>query len=207
MAPTRLELRRQPVTFTFVMVTLCVNLKRHVTAIAASISTLVLLSGMSVAEPAGPDLLDKLRAASAQDAPRVVREIEAVWSRSGSAAMDLLLKRGRDAMREDDFKTAIDHLTALTDHAPEFAEGYHARAEAYFRAELYGPALDDLETALALDPQHFKAIFGLATLFQEFGHTRNAEKLFRQVLSYHPHHENAQKALEHLKRDGIGREL
>ena len=189
------------------MVITRVNLKHHVTALAAPFSAFVLLCGMSVAEPAGPELLDKLRAASEDDAPRVVREIEAVWARSGSATIDLLLKRGREALREQDFKTAIDHLTALTDHAPDFAEGFHARAEAYFRADLYGPALDDLETTLALDPQHFNAIFGLATMMQEFGKPRQAARLYRQVLDFHPHHENAARALDYLKRDGIGREL
>jgi len=207
MAPSRLELRRQPVTFTFVMVLNSVNLKRHVTAIAASIGAWVLLCGPSAAEPAPRALLDELRAASEQDAPRILREVQTTWSRSGSAAMDLLLKRGRDAMAEQDYQTAIEHLTALTDHAPQFAEGFHARAEAYFRAELFGPALDDLESALALDPQHFNAIFGLATLFQEFGDSRRAAQLFRQVIAFHPHHQNALKALEYLKRDGIGREL
>lgn len=121
--------------------------------------------------------------------------------------MDLLLKRGRDAIAEEDYGTAIEHLTALTDHAPQFAEGFHARAEAYFRADLYGPALDDLELALALDPTHFNAIFGLAAMFQQFGDTRRAAVLYRQVLEYHPHHETAQRALDTLKRDGIGREL
>jgi len=207
MAPTRLELRRQPVTFTFVMVLHSVNLKHHVAAIAAPIAGIVLLCGMAAAEPVPPELLEKLRTAPQGEAGTIVREIETTWARSGSAAMDLLLKRGRDALRAKDYKTAIDHLTALTDHAPEFAEGYHARAEAYFRAELYGPALDDLETTLALNPQHFHAIFGLATMMQEFGKSRQAAALYRQVLSYHPHHENALKALEYLKRDGIGREL
>ncbi len=110
-------------------------------------------------------------------------------------------------MAKGDFDLAIDHFTALTDHAPGFAEGFHARATAYFRAELYGPAVDDLETALSLNPDNFNAIFGLGTLFEEFGRTRRAADLYRRVLALHPHHENATKALESLRRDGIGRTL
>ena len=203
MAATRLELRRQPVTFTFVMCFFSVNLKRHLTAIAAT----VLLSGISVAEPAPPELMDKLRDAAPAEAARVAREVETVWARSGSAAMDLLLKRGRDALEAQDYPLAIEHFTALTDHAPEFAEGYNARAEAYFRADLYGPALDDLEMALSLNPDNFNAIFGLAVMQQEFGNLRKAAELYRRVLVIHPNHENAQKALDYLKRDGIGREI
>lgn len=180
-----------------------VNLKRHLAALGAT----VLLCGTGFAEPAPPELLDKLKNATEAEAPRVVSEIEIAWSRSGSAAMDLLLKRGREALQEEDFPLAIEHLTALTDHAPDFAEGYHARAEAYFRADLYGPALDDLEMTLALDPTHFDAIFGLGVMMQEFGDLRRAAQLFRRVMVLHPHHENARAALDRMKRDGIGREL
>lgn len=167
----------------------------------------VLLCGTGFAEPAPQELLDKLKNATGAEAPRVAKEIELVWSRSGSAAMDLLLRRGREAMEEGDFDLAIDHLTALTDHAPGFAEGFHARAEAFFRSELYGPALDDLEMTLALNPLHFDAMFGLGTMFQEFGDLRKAADLFRRVLDLHPNHTNAAEALDRLKRDGIGREL
>lgn len=182
---------------------LTVNLKRHLTALAGS----VLLCSTAFAAPASQDLLDQLRNADKPTSERLAAEIKLEWSKSGSAAMDLLLRRGRAAIEAEAYPLAIDHLTALTDHAPDFAEGFHARAEAYFRADLYGPALDDLETTLALDPTHYDAIFGLGTLFSAFGDQRRAADLFRRVLALHPNHENAASALERLKRDGIGREL
>lgn len=179
-----------------------VNLKHTVTALGA----VLLLSGPSGADEIDT-LLDRLRTAPPGEAANAERDVERAWSRSGSAAMDLLLKRGRDALAAGDFKAAIDHLTALTDHAPRFAEGYHLRATAYFRRELFGPAIDDLEMTLALNPDHFNAIFGLAVIFEELDRTRQAAALYRRVLALNPHHENATKALEGLKRDGIGRTL
>ena len=175
------------------MVRYIVNLKHTVTALGV----LVLLCGPANAQqsPQVAELLEALRTASPEQA------------KSGSAAMDLLLKRGRDALAVGEFATAIDHLTALTDHAPDFAEGFHARATAYYRADLYGPALDDLETALALNPDNFNAIFGLGVLFEELGDSRRAAELYRRVLALNPHHENAEKALEQLKSEGIGRTL
>jgi tetratricopeptide (TPR) repeat protein len=181
-----------------------VNLKRHLAALAA----LLWLGGPAVAEPVPAELLERLREApEGQQAERISAEVKSYWSRSGSAAMDLLLKRGREALSEGEFDLAIEHLTALTDHAPDFAEGYHARAEAYFRSELYGPALDDLEMALALNPEHYEAIFGLGVMLQELGYSRRAAQAFRRVLTIHPNHENATEALLRLKREGIGREL
>ncbi|MEQ6248468.1 tetratricopeptide repeat protein [Sulfitobacter sp. HNIBRBA3233] len=179
-----------------------VNLKHAVATLGV-----VLLLGVPAQAQDQDVLIEKLRTATPEEAANAQRDLEREWSRSGSAAMDLLLKRGREAMAVGDFDVAIDHLTALTDHAPDFAEGFHARATAYFRAELYGPAIDDLERTLALNPQHFNAIFGLAVMFEEFGRTRQAAQLYRRVLALNPHHENATKALEGLKKDGIGRTL
>jgi tetratricopeptide (TPR) repeat protein len=180
-----------------------VNLKHTV----AAIGPLLLLTGMALADVPPPELFDKLRDAEPAEAKRIEGEMSRIWSRSGSASMDLLLKRGREAMEAGDNRLAIEHLTALTDHAPDFAEGFHTRARAYFRSDLYGPALADLERTLALNPQHYEAIFGFAVMVQEFGDLRRAAELYRRVLAIHPNHENAQTALSRLKRDGIGREL
>ena len=185
------------------MVRNIVNLKH----IVAAVGVAVLLCSPVLAQDRSDELLESLRTATPEQAKAAERDILREWSRSGSAAMDLLLKRGRDAMAVGEFAVAIDHFTALTDHAPGFAEGFHARATAYYRAELYGPALDDLETALALNPDNFNAIFGLGVLFEEFGDNRRAADLFRRVLALNPHHENAEKALEQLKSEGIGRTL
>lgn len=183
---------------------LTVNLKRHLTALGLALW----LAGPVFADERLDDLYETLRTAPEEEAKRAARDIERAWASSGSAAMDLLLKRGRDALEVGEFGQAIDHLTALTDHAPEFAEGYHTRAMAYFRADLYGPALDDLETALALNPENYQAIYGLAVLFQEFGDAPRAAELYQRALALNPHLDTATEALERLKRDGIvGRTL
>lgn len=187
------------------MRTLIVNLKHTVAALGAAV---LLCSPVFAQErPRIETLLETLRTAPAEQSNAAERDVMREWGRSGSATMDLLLKRGREAMAVDDFGKAIEHFTALTDHAPDFAEGYHARATAYYRADLYGPALDDLETVLALNPNHFNAIFGLAVMIEELGNSRAAADLYRRVLALHPHHENAGKALEQLKTEGIGRTL
>jgi tetratricopeptide (TPR) repeat protein len=159
------------------------------------------------AQPTETELLEQLRSAPESEARRIERELSLIWDRSGSASMDLLLKRGREAMEDENNKRAIEHFSALTDHAPGFAEGWHARATAFFRAGLYGPALDDLQRALALNPNNYNALFGLGVMFQEFGDLPRAAEAYDRVLELNPHHERAKEARKRLVGRGVEQTL
>ncbi|MCZ4350983.1 tetratricopeptide repeat protein [Roseovarius aestuarii] len=151
---------------------------------------------------AGNDALDamyaQLRTAPEDEARRLGKEIRHILSQSGSPTMNLLLKRGRSALERGDTQRAIQHLTALTDHAPEFAEGWHARSVAYARAGLIGPALGDLERALTLDPRNFAALFSLAALLEQIDQLDLAQEAYNRVLTIHPYFEDVTTALERL---------
>ena len=191
------------VTFCLVMNMHAKILKLIVTALCAS----CLLFGPVHAQSAEDELLEQLREATESETKRLERELSLIWDRSGSPSMDLLLKRGREALEDEDNARAIEHLSALTDHAPDFAEGWHARATAYFRAGLYGPALDDLQRALILNPNNFNALFGLGVMFQEFGDMPRAAEAFDRVLIIHPNHERAIEARKRLVGRGINETL
>lgn len=154
-----------------------------------------------------PGLLADLAKPDNRGWRRVERQILNEWSKSGSAAMDLLLQRGRDALREDDTRAAIEHLTALTDHAPDFAEGWNTRATALFRAGQAGPAMADLARALSLNPDHFGALSGVGTILAETGNKKGALAAYRAALAIHPHHERVRTAVERLERELAGQEL
>ena len=119
----------------------------------------------------------------------------------------MLLLRRSEATASGNTNAAIEYFTALTDHAPTFAEGLHGRAIAYLEIELLGPALADLKRSLMLNPNNFDAVFGLGSMMMTFEDFSRAEKAFREVLCLHPKHENANNALERLESQGIGREL
>ncbi len=121
--------------------------------------------------------------------------------------MDLLLKRGQEAIEAGDFNLAIGHLTALTDHAPDFAEGWNARATAYFLAGQFGPSVDDIRRTLALNPRHFGALSGLGMILEQTGRNDAALKAFRQSLAMNPHQEGIEAAVKRLEQDATGTEL
>ncbi len=182
----------------------------HLSKLYPVVTALLLTVGNSLpghAQASLDEMLQSLGEAPPAEATRLSREIEREWAKSGSTALDMLLRRGREAMEEDQIDIAIEHLTAVTDHAPDFAEGWHARATAFYMKGLYGPALSDLQRALILNPDNYNAIFGLGVMLNEFGDYALAEQAFNQVLDLHPNHENASKMLEQLKTKGIGREL
>jgi tetratricopeptide (TPR) repeat protein len=178
------------------------------TAFAAGFLSLALGSGAALAQAAEVDtLLERLQAPDLQNWEAVERRIYNAWSQSGSASADLLLQRARDALEGEDTAAAIEHLTALTDHAPEFAEGWFTRATAYFMAGLYGPALSDLAQALALNPQHFGALSGAGRIMSELGDTQSALEAFRAAKAIHPQRPDISEAIESLERDLGGQSL
>lgn len=126
------------------------------------------------------------------------------WSRSGSPAMDLLLERGRLAMAAGDYQGAIEHLTALIDHAPDFAEGWNARATAYFQAGQFGPSIEDVRHVLALNPRHFGAMAGLGMMLEELHYDKDALEAYEAARAIHPHSPGVLQGIErlHKKLDG-----
>jgi len=145
------------------------------------------------------EMLAELALADESDAQALERDIRRGWSVSGSQSANLLLKRGRDALRAKKVEIAIEHFTALTDHAPDFAEGWHMRASAYYQAELYGPAIEDLGRTLALNPNHFDAIQGLGAVFEQLRDYDRAYEAYSQVLAIHPHHAAVIEAMERIE--------
>lgn len=124
------------------------------------------------------------------------------WSKSGSPAMDLLLKRGEQALDMGDIEGAIGHLTALTDHAPDFAAGWQARAVAYAAAGYFGPAASDLARTLELEPRHFIALTRLGAMLEEMEEYDAALRAYRESLEIHPHQQEAIDGvarLEHMQ--------
>ncbi|MDB6176928.1 hypothetical protein PAF17_05330 [Paracoccus sp. Z330] len=129
------------------------------------------------------------------------------WSKSGSASMDLLLKRGEEALDQGEIELAIGHLTALTDHAPDFAAGWQARAAAYAAAGKFGPAIGDLGRALQLEPRHFVALTQLGAMLEEAGDSDRALAAYRQSLKIHPHQQEAIDAVQRLEDQRQGTDI
>ena len=164
---------------------------------------------LALAQPASADtpeaqvqaLLEQLQDPELENWRRVERQLQRLWSRSGSASADLLLQRGQDALNQGDTEAAIAHLSALIDHAPDFAEGWYLRATAWFMANDYGLALADLEETLARNPHHFAALIGLGRILEDTDRPEAARRALHAAAAIHPHRDDIKAALERLDRE------
>jgi len=170
---------------------------------------LILLSCLPVAAQTAKldELFARLQKADEADAVQIESDIWLEWSKSGSAAMDLLLQRGQEAMNNGQPDIAVQHLTALVDHAPDFAEGWNARATAYYNAGLLGPSIHDIGRTLELNPRHFGALSGLAMIFEELKRPEKALEVYRKVLEIDPHAEGVPDAITRLTAEIQGQDL
>ncbi|WP_299358248.1 hypothetical protein [uncultured Paracoccus sp.] len=168
------------------------------------------MASVTVASAQSPDQMDDLFAELAQTEGEgwaaAESDILRAWSRSGSATADLLLKRGYAALDAGDTAAAIGHFTALTDHAPDFAAGWAARAEAFYLADQLGPAAADLARTLQLEPRHWPALTQLAAMLEQTGADRRALAAYRQSLEINPHQPEAEDGVARLTRaaEGLG---
>ncbi len=164
-----------------------------------SVTALLTFTSAASAQTAELDqLFADLAEATPEEASRIEGQINTLWSKSGSAAMDLLLRRGEDALEDGDVQAALEHFSALVDHDPNFAEGYNGRATAYYLSGMVGPALEDIRQALRLNPRHFGALRGLAIVLEELERPADALEIYQEVLALNPHAEGVAEAVKRL---------
>ncbi len=153
------------------------------------------------------DLMAQLREAEGPMAARIATEIMTEWSKSGSPAMDLLLRRGEDALEASDPVAAIEHFTAAIDWDPAYTEAWQGRATAYYLNGDIGPALDDLREVLLRNPQHFNALQGFGLILAELGREEDALEVFRRLLAIYPGDAESAEVARRLSDQLEGRAL
>ena len=62
-------------------------------------------------------------------------------------------------------------------------------------------AIGDLRRALALDPNHFRALDALGHILRELGEKKGALRAYEKLLEVHPFWPGAKQAIEELGRE------
>ncbi|TXN22278.1 tetratricopeptide repeat protein [Methylobacterium sp. WL9] len=133
--------------------------------------------------------------------------IERRLARSGSATVDLLTDRAREAMAGNDVPLAVELMDRAVALEPTWSEGWNRRATLFFRLSDSPSAIADLERALVLEPRHFEAWAALGKLYLADDDKRRALEAFRRAENIYPQWDVLKKAIERLAPDVDGRDL
>lgn len=155
-------------------------------------------------------VLDRLYAelaeAPTEEAGRALESaIQSVWLESGSPSIDLLMSRGLDALRAEDYDRAYFYFDEVVTLAPGFAEGWNKRATVHYIRDDYARALRDIEQVLRLEPRHFEALAGLGVILEELGDKKGALEAYRKAVEIDPWLLNGKERIRPLELDVEGR--
>ncbi|WP_349362731.1 MAG: tetratricopeptide repeat protein [Roseitalea porphyridii] len=134
----------------------------------------------------------------------VANSIWTQWHRSGSASIDLMMNWSNKALQDRKYAMALDFLDQVVMRAPDFAEGWNRRATLHFTMNNYAKSMNDIQKALELEPRHFGALSGLATILEQTGNEQAALEAWQRTLEVYPAMQAAQEAVIRLTDELAG---
>jgi tetratricopeptide (TPR) repeat protein len=147
------------------------------------------------------------KAESPEDAKPIEDKLEAMFRASGSASVDLLMNRAEVAAAANDKAMARKLLESVTTIAPDFAEGWHARAALETASGDDTSALVSLQKVVLLNPRQFNALNELAGMLEDYGDKAGALKLYRRALKLDPQLEGLDRHTRALAREIEGQDI
>ena len=173
---------------------------------------MLLICGAALAAPAPKSapseedkLLAQLRVADSPEAAHPIEQkLQGIFRVSGSPSVDLLMTRAQTALGTADSATAKKLLDAVTNVAPDFAEGWRARGQMQAAAGDDAGAMVSLQKAVTLNPKQFQAMSDLADMLEQYGDKPGALKLYRQALALDPQLAGASRREKALAKEVEG---
>ncbi len=177
--------------------------------LAVFLIALFVPAAVLAAAPVRPPLETLFEQLKHADSPEDAKPIEdkiggLFMASSGSPSVELLMSRGSAALAAGDKDTAKKLFDAVTDVAPNYAEGWHSRANLQHDSGDVSGAMLSLEHAILLNPRHFAAMYELGNLLEDYGNKAGALKLYRKALEIDPQLDGAKKHVDALTRDVEG---
>lgn len=119
-------------------------------------------------------------------AKRIAGAVQALWSRSGSDTVDLLVARAAEAQQKSKTDIALGLLDEVVSLKPDYAEGWNKRATLRFVAKDFDEAMADIHETLIREPRHFGAWVGLGRILADGGFDARALAAYRKALEIYP---------------------
>lgn len=153
-------------------------------------------------------LFAALKAAPDEESARAVESrIWAIWMKTPSDTVALLMARARVAVEQRDTDVALKLLDAIIKLRPDYMEAWNRRATLYYMRNDYTRAMEDIEEVLRREPRHFGALAGLGVILEETGDDKHALEVFRRALAINPHLEKVPEMVKTLSEKVEGRDI
>ena len=134
-----------------------------------------------------------------ESANLVAEEIVAIWIDSGSASVNLLLRRAVDASAKGDPKLARKMYNYAVDLSPDFVEAWARSARLALTQKDYNRALNESLKTLAMEPRHFYALWTLGNTLEALNRPDEALEAYREANRIYPELKVAKDRLEQLE--------
>ena len=146
------------------------------------------------------DLFVKLAEREDEEGAKLVaEEIMAIWVDSGSASVNLLLRRATDAGAKRNPKLARKMYNHAVDLSPEFAEAWARSARLALTQKDYNRALNESLKTLALEPRHFYTLWTLGNVFEALDRQDEALEAYREANRLYPELKAVKERLKTLE--------
>ncbi|SOC36947.1 hypothetical protein SAMN05892877_103288 [Rhizobium subbaraonis] len=132
---------------------------------------------------------------NADKAKAISETIRLQWRDSGSPTVNLLMLQADKAVADNKDMVAFDYLDEVIQLDPAYVEGWNQRATLNFKLGNFKKSMSDINRVLALEPRHFGAIAGMATILSNYGRDELAMEAWQRFLDIYPAERRAQKAL------------
>jgi tetratricopeptide (TPR) repeat protein len=129
----------------------------------------------------------------------VAEEIWAVWLNSGSASVNLLLRRGADAQTRNRNRLARVMYDHVTDLEPDYAEGWARSSRLALEERDFARAAGEAIRALTLEPRHFYALWTLGNVLERLGRQDDALEAYREANRLYPTLESVTERVDALE--------
>jgi tetratricopeptide (TPR) repeat protein len=121
-----------------------------------------------------------------EQANRIEQALFMMIGSSQGGTVNALMEAGARADDAEDWARARAIYKDVNAIEPDFADGWARGAASAWQMKDHASAVADLKRAVQLEPRHFAAWAGLATIYEEIGYLEAADQAWNEALYWHP---------------------
>jgi len=139
-------------------------------------------------------------------AQQIEQSVWGHWLTGPDKTSDILMVQIQGALQQGRPQVGLVLCNQLIDQYPEYAEAWNKRATFYYLMNRLDESVQDIQTTLTLEPNHFGALSGLGLILMRTGDAEGALAAFEAVLEINPMSLSAQQNAAQA-RDQLGTDI